>query len=114
MQTLAVNINNDIYLDSQGNIALAFDLNAVLQNCEQAVKTLLGEMVLNTDQGVPYFQNAFSGVLNLQQFSAALRTAILSVPNVLEVVSLVINTESDILSYTATIRTTFGTGLVNG
>jgi len=112
MQTLSVNASNDIYLTPQGNIAIAYDLTAVLQNCEQAVKTLLGEMVLNTDQGVPYFQNVFTGTPNLQQFTAALRVAILSVPNVLEVVTLTAEFSSDILSYAATIRTSFGTGVI--
>ena len=51
--TFAVNSANDIYLDALGNLAFAFDLTAITQECQQAAKTLLGDMVDNTNQGIP-------------------------------------------------------------
>ena len=79
---------NDIYLDANGNLATSNDLQCVLENCSEAARTLLGEMILNTDQGIPYFQVVWVGVPNETQFAAALRLAFLSVTGVVEVVTL--------------------------
>ena len=120
MRTLAANVNNniagvafnDLYLDGDGNITVSLDTQAVLEGCAQAAMTLLGEMVLNTDQGIPYQQVIWVGVPNIQQFNAALRVAFLSEPNVIEVVSLTTNQTGNTLNYSATIRTFFGAGVV--
>lgn len=113
-QTLAVDSNNDLYLGIDGNIVIVRNLEAVLQACEHAAKTVLGELVLATNQGVPYFQNVWSGIPNYQQFDAALRSAILDVADVLEVVSLLIAPEGDIVKYNAVIRTIYGGGTISG
>jgi hypothetical protein len=107
---------NDLYIDPlSGNIATFRDLPAVLQACEHAAKTILGEMILNADQGIPYFQTVWNGSPNLVQFEAALRAAFLAVTNVVEVVSVISSvTTPNILSYTAIIRTTFGGGTISG
>lgn len=112
---------NDLYLDQNGNIAIIYDLEAVLQACGQAAKTILGEMVLQTNQGIPYFESVWNGVPNLPQFEAVLRTAWLAVPGVLEIVRLVTTQTNNVvipgtsitttaLIYSATIRTEYGTG----
>lgn len=113
-QTLAVNDFNDIYIGRDGNLVIAYDLDAVLQACSQVAKSLLGEMVLAIDQGIPYFQTVWVGVPNLQQFESALRRAFLGVTGVVEVVSLVTSLTGDVLQYTAEIRTIYGSGVVNG
>jgi hypothetical protein len=122
MLTLAANVNNnipgvganDLYLDADDNITLSFDLQAVLEACSQAAKTILGEMIFNINQGIPYFETVWIGVPNIQQFSAALRAAFLTVPNVIEVISLITSQENNTLTYSAIIRTTFGAGNVIG
>lgn len=122
VRTFAVNSNNDIYIDMMGNLAITTGLPAVQQVCQQAARTILGEMVLNTDAGIPYFETVFNGVPNLQQFDAALRTAWLAIPSVIEVVSLTFDqvanpqdgNRNSKLTYTATINTTFGSGVING
>lgn len=124
--TLSANVNNsipnvaynDLYLNSIGNIATSYDQQAILEECSQATKTLLGECVLNTNVGLPYQQALWIGVPQVQQFNAALTNALLSINGVLEVVSLItsqggaqsINT----FTFTAVVRTIFGTGVVNG
>ena len=113
MQILAVDENNDLYTVN-GRIVVARDLNAVLQACEHAAKTLLGEMVLAIDQGIPYFETVWNGIPNYQQFEAALRLAFSNVSNVVEVVSLTITRNADVLNYMAVIRTTYGQGEING
>ena len=68
----------------------------------------------NINQGIPYFETVWIGVPNIQQFSAALRAAFLTVPNVIEVISLITSQENNTLTYSAIIRTTFGAGNVIG
>ena len=113
-QTLACNTNNDLYLDSFGNIIVAYDLQAVLQVCQNVARSLLGEMVLNTDQGIPYFQTVWNGTPNFQQFQAALTTSLLAVPDVNSVLSLVVSQSGNTLNYTAVIQTIYGQGTING
>ena len=111
---LGANDNNDIYLDSNGNMAIAEDLDAVLQACEQACKTLLGELVLQNNIGIPYFQSVFSGAPNVGVFNASLRSAITSIPGVIQVISLEIEQVAEDLTYNAAIETQFGRGSING
>lgn len=127
--TIAANVNNDItgvafndiYLDSKNNIAMATDLQAVLEECVQAARTLLGECVLNTNIGIPYEQVIWVGVPNIEQFTAALRSAFLGVSGVLEVISLTVSQQSntlnpsqsaDMLTFNAIINTIYGTGVI--
>jgi len=121
MQTLSANVNNisgiaydDIYLDSKGNISISYDMQAVLEACAQAAQTVLGEIIFDVNQGIPFFQTVWNGVPNLQQYTAALRLAFLNVPNVVEVVSLMTNQINNELQYTAVIRTIYGTGGISG
>lgn len=122
MQTLSANVNgnipgvafNDIYLNSEGNISISYDIQAVLQACAQAAQTLLGELVFNVDQGIPYFQTLWIGSPNVQQFNAALRTAFLNVPNVVEVISLMTSQQNNDLMYTAVIQTIYGSSGIQG
>lgn len=108
--TFGVNSSNDIYLDSVGNLALVYDLTAITQQCQQVAKTLLGEMIYNVNQGIPYQQTLWVGVPNIGQYTSALRSAFLAVDGVLEVVSLITSQSENTLTYTAVIRTIYGNG----
>ena len=118
VQTFAVNTNNDLYIDEQGNLAIVYDLQAVSQACKQAALTLLGEMVLQTNQGIPYQTAIWVGVPNIPAFEGALRSSWLAIQGVTEVASLVTSigpytspgttVPITALSYSATIDTIFG------
>ena len=121
VQTFAVDpLTNDMFVDESGNIAIVYDLQAVLQICKQVALTLLGEMVLQTDQGIPYRTAVFVGVPNLPLFEGALRAAWLATSGVSSVPKLtttygpltIPNTTvtTNGVSYSATIDTIFGTG----
>ena len=127
--TLSANVNNniegvafnDLYLDNQGNISTSFNLQAVLQECVQAARTLLGECIFNVDIGIPYQQTIWVGVPNIPQFSAALRQAFLNVDGVTEVIDLAIiqinnnvisSQSSDMIQFEATIKTIYGIGTI--
>lgn len=107
---------NDLYIGSDGNLAMAIDVEAVLQDCAHVAKTILGEMVLQTDLGIPNFETVWQGVPNLPQYEVAVRSALLSVPGVIEIVAFNFNTEATIdnLGYTAVIRTIYGQGAISG
>ncbi len=113
-QTFSVNEDNDLFLDREGNISISFDLEAVQQNCEHVVKTRLGEVVINTQIGIPYFETVWNGVPNLIQFQAAVRTALLQVDGVLEIVSFDTSVIDDALTYRAVISTIYGQGVISG
>jgi predicted hotdog family 3-hydroxylacyl-ACP dehydratase len=118
----AVDENNDLYINANGNLAIVNDLEATLQACAHSAKALLGEMVLNTNLGLPNFQTIWVGVPNVAQWEAALRVAFQNVEGVIGVQSLTITQEKEttgrivntVLSYVAVILTEFGVGTVNG
>ncbi len=111
-QTLAVDSNNDIYLGTDGNIAVVFNMQGTLQACAHASKTLLGEMIFSVNEGLPNFQLVWVGVPNLQQYEAAVRATLLAVDGVVEIVSFLIDITDNNLTYTAVIRTIYGTGTI--
>ena len=123
VSTFAVDpITHDLYIDSTGSMAIATDQEAVLEACQEAALTLLGEMVLNTDQGIPYLTAVWVGVPNMGLFEGALRSSWLAVPGVTGVPQLITtyglltipNTTitTNGVSYSATIETIFGTGTI--
>lgn len=106
--TIAVNDNNDIFINNDGNIPLSTGIQAVLETCMQAARTLLGEMVLDTPGGLPDFQAIWVGVPNVALFEAYLRANILAVSGVVDIVNLTISIQKNVLSYTIVILTEFG------
>lgn len=124
-KTLSSNVNNDIlnvsptdiYLDAEGNISISYDKEAVLEACAQAARTLLGEMIFDTETGIPFFQTVWVGKPNIQQYTAALRSAFLAVAGgnvVTDVTSLITSQNEDILYYSAVIKTIYGIGTITG
>lgn len=113
-QTFAADANNDLSLGPDGNLTLLSGVAAVEAACANAAKTLLGEMVLATDQGLEYFQALWIGSTDVAHFETSLREAILAVDGVTQISSLVFTQTGDTLSYAALIVTRFGPGAVNG
>ena len=114
MRTLNVNADNDLVLNEFGYLSFASDIDAVLLTARQYASALLGEMIHNADQGVPYFGVAFGSSPNIAQFEAGLRRRLLQCPGVIRIDELTAQQVGDVLGYTATITTEFGQGTVNG
>ncbi len=112
--TIATNSSNDIYLDAQGNMAMARDLNAVANACRNAALAQLGEMIFAINDGLPNFQVIWKGTPNFPLFIAYLRRTLAAVPGVNRVESVLVSQNNDIMSYTAVIITDFGTRQING
>lgn len=104
---------NDLFLDAKGDIAVGTGLEAVAANCKTAIQAQLGEMMFAADQGMPTLATAWDNY-NPVQFEAAARTILRGVPDVVEVVSFVVERVAGVLRYTARIRTIFGETSVNG
>ena len=112
-RTLAVDSNNDIYVDGTGSLAVATGVAAVLQTCEHVVKAILKEMVFAQDQGMPYFETVWNGSPSTDPFEAAFRLRIAQVPDVTGIEDLQISQVGDAFTYTATISTIYGTGTIS-
>lgn len=112
--TLAADGNNDLFVGPGGSLAVASGINAVLQVCANAAKTLRGEMIYAVDQGIPYFTVVWNGTPNRVQFEAFLRRALLAVAGVEDVVALTSRVSGGVLSYDVTVKTSFGIGSFNG
>lgn len=61
--TLSVNEVNDLYINNFNNIDLSVDLEAVKNLCKNAAQAQRGEMIYNTNQGVPTKQTLWQGAL---------------------------------------------------
>lgn len=113
-KTFANNANNEWYVGPDGNLVMLTGADAVAGICARVAKTRLGEMILNIDRGIPNFQTVWVGAPNIPQFEAALRQAIMRVPGVTEILDLDTTISNNVLSYTMTILTPYGTRAVSG
>jgi hypothetical protein len=111
---IAVDANNDLYIGPDGSLALAYNLQAVMQAAQHAAQTQLGEMLYAVDQGLPNFATVWNGATNISQFEAYLRRVLLAVNHVTGVRDLSIVAVGNTLSYRATIETEYGPGVLNG
>lgn len=110
----AVNANNDIFSTGGNRLAVLKDLPAVLQQCQHAVETRRGEMVYAQSRGIDYLDNVFGGTPNLLLFEAQARAALSRIASVTSIVDFSAELSGNSLVYSATIQTTFGTGVING
>ncbi len=113
-QKLSVDANNDLFLDANRNLAIARDLQAVLQECEHAVKTVRGELVFNTTRGVISFDHTgvFGNTPDLRLFDSRSRSAILGVIDVTDISSFDAEIVGDVLTVRAVIVTIYGQGIM--
>jgi len=113
-QTLAVTDRNDIFIGTDGNLSIAANAEAVKFACASASKAQLGEMVLATLLGIPNFQVVWVGVPNIPIFERYLRSALMAVPGVTGLKSLVTSVQNNKLSYVCEINTIYGEVTANG
>lgn len=106
--TFATDSNNDLYLGNDGNIVILHGLPAVTAACKTATQAQLGEMVLETELGIPNFQAVWNGSPNYPLWSLYLRNTLEAVIGVNEVTSLELQVLNNVLNYTATIASEFG------
>lgn len=114
MRTFQSNALNDLVIGSNGNLNTFGDINAIAQTARQFMQARRGEMIHKADEGVPFDPVVWGASPNVAQFEAVGRARLLQAPDVLEVLEFTATQNGDILTYTATIRTTAGEATING
>ena len=108
----SVNANNDIFAVN-GRLQISSGQSAVLIHCERAIKANFAEMILATNRGVNYFQDVFSGSPDIIKFEAGARAQLRRIENVVSIDQFDAEVRDNQLIYSATIRTTFGSGSIS-
>lgn len=99
----------DLVLDAAGNIALATKPYAVAQDVASAIKLFRGELFYDTGKGIPYWTEVLGQLPPLALVRERLRTAALTVPDVVDAVPTITAFENRRLSGYVEITLTDGT-----
>lgn len=111
MISLKLDSNRKLTLNASGNLATVSGLAAIVQNCETAMRTQLGEMYYNADEGIPTRDTLWDRY-NPTQFIAAGRLRLAGVEGVTKVLTFTAEKSGNIFTYTAKIETVYGLGVV--
>lgn len=114
MRAIKIDLKTREPIIKNGRFVWVDGIDAVLQNCEQSMRQQLGELQYDQTKGVEYLNNVFSGNPNYQAFEFQARREIEKVRGVTRVESFSYSLSEGVLSYTATIKTIFGEGTING
>jgi len=114
MKTIARNSNNDIYL-SAGQLAIASDKKAQAQIIDAIIKTQKGELLYDTERGIPYFESVFDSRKKIGAWASAVSKAISDCSFVSGIKSFTYDVDTNnILSYNIEVTTSLGTVVLNG
>lgn len=114
MQTISINSDNDLYLDTSGNLAITFNINALADISKNKVLTNLGEPQYNAEDGIPYFDTIFTDTPKIDLFQAAIIGDLESLDNIERVSNFEYKQDNGIFSYTLIEHTTYGDIELNG
>lgn len=104
----------DLVLDASGNIALASDPYAVGQDVASAIKLFKGELFYDTTKGVPYWSEVLGLRPPLSLVRSRLRSAALTVPQVVEALpTLTRFTDRELSGYVAVTLSNGSTATIN-
>lgn len=98
---------------TEDGIRLSEGLEAVMMVCERYARSALGEMVTQTDKGIPFFQAAFGRQPDIDLYEAWFRRRMREVSGVVSVREFSASVRGDELIYDAIIETVYGTGRLN-
>lgn len=114
MQTISINPNNDIYVDTSGDIAITQDINALADISKNKVLTTLGEPEYNILKGVPYFDTIFTDNPKIDLFQASIIETLENTDNIERVSDFNYTQNNGVFSYTLTEHTIYGDIILNG
>ena len=115
MITLQTNDNNDIFMDVSGNLAIAGGDLAAMQTVRHAVLTNKGELPLDQQAGVAYFDTVFCDTPNLEAFRQNVQQVAENVTEVQSVNDFELQNQDGILRYQMNITLSNGSEVtVNG
>lgn len=113
MQTIAINDNNDIYIDKSGNLAIKKDLEAMGDVFVNKTQTLKNEL-LYSDKGIDYFNTIFSSPSYPDLFQNELTNQIENTESTISVDDFEGEIKDGMYKYQAKIQTEFGEVYLNG
>lgn len=113
-QSFATDSNNDIFIGSDDNLAVATGIEAVKFAAANAAKAQLGEMIYAANEGVANFQTIWTNSVNVAQFEASVRAAIVGTPGVTGIKSFDMQVSANAMHYQCVIVTIYGVGTING
>jgi hypothetical protein len=110
MKILAQNGMNDIFLDDNGNFVFAEGVDAYATILADAVRTLIGELQLNVEAGIPWLETVFNSPNEIPLWKHNVSKTVLSYPFARSVTSIAteIIPGSKIMKYTITVVTDLG------
>lgn len=114
MRTFKTNQDNDLVQDAAGNLMIFSGIEAEAQESQHFAATARGEMIHQTQNGVPFFPLTFGATPSIPQLEASIISRLRQSPDVIEILSVEARQVSDSLVYTATIRTSSGVTKING
>jgi len=115
MKAFKTDENNDLFLDGTHNIAMCEDINAVVQVSENVVRCQLGELQFDVNRGIPYMETIFcNGMADVPIWKSYMIKALEKTDGVSSVSSFDVEIDGDVLKYTATIETIYGTAQITG
>ena len=111
MKTFAQDSHNDIRIGSDGQFATVDGLDAYSTVIADVVRTVRGELQLDTERGVPYFETVFKSINGIDIWKSEVRKRVLALSFVRSIDSFSASwkTENHILSYSMTVSTDNGT-----
>lgn len=114
MITISTNENNDIFIDSTGNIATSEDIQALANVSKNKALTTLGEPEYNQLDGIPYFETIFTDTPKIDLFQAAMINSMESQEEVQRVSNFEYTVNNGVFSYSLIEKTTYGDITING
>ena len=108
----ATDANNDLTTLPGGRLSILEDLQAVRQQAEHVVKAQLNEMIYDRNRGIDYESTLFNGTPNLLAFESQVRDAVERIPDVISVLEFEADRTGNEISYTMSLQTVFGSGIV--
>ena len=111
MKTFAQDSHNDICIGSDGQFATVDGLDAYSAMIADVVRTVRGELQLDTERGVPYFDTVFKSLNGIDIWKSEVRKRVLALSFVRSIDSFSASwkPENHILSYSMTVSTDNGT-----
>lgn len=114
MLSFLTNSNNDIFIDSSGNLAIGQNINALANVSKNKILTTLGEPQYNQLDGIPYFETIFCDTPKIDLFQASQIEALESLEHVNKVAKYDYTQENGVFNYVVTIDSDFGEIQLNG
>ena len=114
MKTIAINKENDIYLDANGNLAIKTDLEALGDILINKSETNKGELLFNQPKGIDFFNTIFSNPAYPSLFQNQLLNQLENTQSVIQINDFTAKTAKDVYSYTANIQSEYGELTLNG